>query len=184
MDHLEPPESEEPPTTLTSIQIPIPTITAEGVTNAIAQMWLRGIQADCGREDGKTNLTKMVMKLVREEAGKAISAVIETSVTATIEKMLADGWTVTDEYGGASKRVTVVDIAVRHLTTKRNYSGPTRLDELVSETIEKAVKASFEKDGMFAAVMADAKAKLVDSINTRLVADLRRVMTEALGRLA
>lgn len=117
-----------------------------------------------------------IRALVVSKAKSVIDEMTEAAIRYEVGKLLAEGWAVTDQWGGNEKKKTVKDMVLEHLTSKKDpYKSDTLLDtiakDMISECLETELRAEID------ALRARIKKALVDQVD----GGIRRAFLDALG---
>lgn len=139
------------------------------------------VAEDYIRQAIQAEVSKAVEQAVSDAVGEAVSALVERigqeRVGKEIQRVMAEGWPVTNEYGEArGSSVTVKDRISKLLNSQDRYSGRgTYIDEtvkrMVNETLDKTLKADIDA----------ARNKFKAEVDAVLTATIREALAKNLG---
>ena len=123
---------------------------------------------------------KAIESAVSDAVGQAVDAQVERigreRVGKEIERVMAEGWAITNEYGEARGTATIKDRISKILNAPDRYSGHgTYIDETVKrqvqETLNKTLKADIDA----------ARNKFKAEVDAVLTATIREALAKNLG---
>jgi hypothetical protein len=110
---------------------------------------------------------------------EVIQGVVEARVVSVVEKVMAEGWQKTDNYGSPSgPPVTLKDRVSEMLRAKDRYgngTGTPYLDTKVAEEVNKVLNGELGK------AIEEAKKKVRDTLDSAVMTKLQQALKEGLG---
>ena len=128
----------------------------------------------------KAYLDEKIEEAVRSMVEAALDGAIKARIAEEVDRVLADGWVKTDEYGHPDVRagkVTLKDRVNQALTRTANssYDRRTQVDQLAADAIDRALKGPFGQE------IEAARAKFKAEIDGLVAAKLNETIKSALG---
>lgn len=117
-----------------------------------------------------------VSKAVTATVAKLVEDISREQIADAIRAILAEGWNITDEYGGPKGKASLKDRLSKMLNQQDRYSSHGAWAErIMREETEKALRGDIQKE------IDAAKAKLTNEVDAVIKAKLSEVMRKALG---
>ncbi len=155
---------------------------SNGLTVEINGYELEKILTETLRDEIQQKVGETLGDIVKGQVAAFVKRTLDDTFTKTLaaqaEKVLIEGWEVTDQYGTPTGRRHTVSTHLREQLTKPrdNYNRETPLDLAVKE----ATNAAFSKE--FGAVVTKAAAELKAAIDTKTVETLLAAVKERIGK--
>jgi hypothetical protein len=125
------------------------------------------------RFDDKLNA--LADKVLATAIDAAVERVVDAKILEQAEVILREGWTATDDYGHAKKKVTFAERVHGLLTRVDSFHGKSKLDDLVEALVADALNKQLKPE------VDAAKAKVQELLNGTLSAKLLQAMKEGVG---
>lgn len=123
---------------------------------------------------------KAVERAVSDAVGQAVATLVEKigreRVGKEIERVMVEGWTMTNSYGEAHGTATIKDRISKILNGKDSYSGR---DSYIDETIKRQVQETLTKT--LKADIDAARNKFKAEVDAVLTATIREALAKNLG---
>lgn len=130
------------------------------------------------------SLVRRAWKRAEERVADAIAArvddrvneILEETIRPTVEKCVADGWTMTDQWGRKEKTLSLQDRVISWLDGQYDsYRKGTRLQKIVEDHVTKAINEDL------AGELKRAKDAFREQLDGVLQAKLKESLRDALG---
>lgn len=126
------------------------------------------------------NIAKKLEQAVSQQLATAVDAavarVLDGKILAEAERVLTEGWQVTDTYGRSTgQKVTFPDRVHQLLTKSNSYGGQSSLEKLIESLVDKALNKELKPE------IDAAKLKVQELLNGTLSAKLLQAMKEGVG---
>jgi len=126
------------------------------------------------------SVEKAVEHAVADSVEKAVTALVDRigreRVNKEVERVMAEGWTTTNEYGEARGTATVKDRISKILNAKDSYSNRgSYIDETVKRQVEETLNKTLKAD------IDAARNKFKAEVDAVLTATIREALAKNLG---
>lgn len=156
------------------VALPLPEKAELSITVYAAQM-----QAEIVRQIAaqvKALFAATVKETVTSTVATLVEEISREQIAEAIRGVLADGWAITDEYGGAKGRASLKDRLSKMLNQHDRYSGHGAWAErIMREETDKALRGDIQKE------IEASKAKLIAEVDAVIKAKLGDVLRKTLG---
>lgn len=140
MSYDDEPEWKEPVTEQIPLKIEVTGWTLDGLLEVVARRT---------QELAQKKIDYAIDKIVTRAVQDAVDSEIAKRVAPVVDKILADGWAVTDDYGRSKGVKSVKDYVLDKLAARDPYNGSNtmiekRMGEMLSQLIDRALQQDIE----------------------------------------
>ena len=164
-------ESDEPTPSSMSVSVQVPTVSADQIAYAAA---LQILEPHGRRGEIADKLHDKIDEAIGEAIDKRLGSAFADLAKQEIDRVVAGGWKVMNEYGREVGTETLREHMLKHLKATAGYSGQSNLTTWVKEAIERQVKVALGEEAKRA---REAMRQEVDElIRAKLAETLRKAL--------